>query len=197
MQQFRTAIEQQAGGYEKTAQGFYQQCTRNAEKFEVFTQFVKGCQTNGREIVDESSETKMVARANQAPPSAASAIRRKLSDDPRNVQLLMGLAQTYSRNRDYSMSQAVLNRAAEVSPNTASVYSLQGMDYLFLNDMERASERFRKALKINGRDPTGLWGQAGLYSAFGHKGRLSSAVGKARSAGQPLDPVHPFISSVR
>lgn len=196
-QQFKNALQTQASQFEKAAEGFYKQCLSNAEKFEVFTQFVKGCQSKGREQVDEASETKLVTRASQVAPPGATSIRRKLYDEPRNIKLLIQLSQVYSQNRDYAMAQAILNRAAEVSPNTAVIFGLQGSNSLFMNDLESAFQKFQKALKINSREATSLWGLAGLYNAFGYKTKLNSTLSKARSVGTPLPPVHPFVSSVR
>ncbi|MCB0385353.1 MAG: hypothetical protein KDD43_08170, partial [Bdellovibrionales bacterium] len=67
--QFKDVLSQQAGQYDQAAKQFFGQCIQNAEKFEVFTLFVRGCQSRGKIKVDEAKETQMYSRAQEkAPP---------------------------------------------------------------------------------------------------------------------------------
>lgn len=194
--QYQGLISKQASGYEVSAKKFFSQCVQTAEKFEVFTQFVKGCLSNGSLQIDESKESRISAKASDTSPQAAQGIRKQLYDKPRDVKLLVELSRAYTQNQDYSMAVLILSRASEIAPQDASLISAQGMNYLFMNDLESAQRSFQKALKMNGKDSGALWGLAGLYKEFKYGKKLAEIQKRARSAGRPAQPLHPYVQAV-
>lgn len=196
-QQYRAAIEQQAKQYDDVAAKFFKQCVDNSEKFEVFTNFTKGCQSNGNIQVDEESETKVLAQAAQNPPETTYKIRQKLYDRPRSVEILTELAQAYTEGADYPMSILILDRILEIEKNHSPSIALKGMNYLFMNDLEAAQGAFNTALKLNPDNAIALWGMAGLYNNFNFKSRLGPTLQKAKRAGSPKPPLHPWVRAIR
>lgn len=197
VQQYKAAIAQQASTYETTSKKFFDQCIKTAEKNDVFTNFVKGCQSSGDIQVDEESETQILTKAADSTPSATYAIRRKLYDQPRNTDLMIKLARAYAEGRDYAMSALICDRTLEINPNYAPALALKGVDYLYMNDLELAFDSFKKALKINPQDPNANWGIAGLYKEFNFRAKAGAAIEKAKRAGSPAEPIHPFVRAVR
>ncbi len=197
VQQYKNAIQQQASQYEQTAQKFFTQCEKNAEQFEVFTNFVKGCQSKGQILVDEESETQVLVQSAETTPPSVYGIRKQLFDRSRDPDILLKLAQAYAEGRDYSMSAIICDRILEVAPQYSPALALKGVNYLFMNNLELAYNSFKGALKINPGQSTALWGVAGLYKEFGFRAKLSSANEKARRAGNPMQPIHPFVRNIR
>jgi tetratricopeptide (TPR) repeat protein len=197
IQQYKTAIQQQASQYEQAALKFFTQCEKNAEQFEVFTNFVKGCQSKGQIIVDEESETQVLVQSAESTPPSVYGIRKQLFDRSRDPDILLKLAQAYAEGRDYSISSVICDRIIEIAPQYSPAFSLKGVNYLFMNNLELAHDSFKKALKINPGQSTALWGLAGLYKEFGFRSKLGSAIEKARRAGNPMQPIHPFVRNVR
>lgn len=197
VKQYKTAIMDQAKTYETTSNKYFNECIKNAEKFDVFTNFVKGCQTKGQILVDEESETQNLIQAAETVPPQTFEIRKKLYDESRSPELLYKLAQSYSEGRDYSMSVLICNRILEISPQYALAHSLKGTNYLFMNNLELAFDSFKKALKITPNQANAAWGIAALYKEFDFKSKVGAATEKAKRSGMPSSPVHPFVRSVR
>lgn len=197
VQQYKAAIQQQASQYETTSNKFFDQCEKNAEKSDVFTNFVKGCQSKGSIIVDEESETQTLVQSTDSAPPAVVGIRKQLYDRSRDPDILLKLAQAYAEGRDYSMSAIICDRIIEISPGYSPAWALKGVNYLFMNNFEMSFDAFKKALKINPSQSTALWGIAGLYKEFNFSGKLGSSTEKARRSGNPMNPIHPFIRNVR
>ncbi len=197
MKQYRVALAQQSGKFDKDATNYFKQCLSVGAKFEVFTQFMKGCQSKGRFVVNEAQETRVRARASDRSPPNADAIRKKLYDDSRNVNLLIQLAGAYTEIGDYSMAQLILQRASEIQTRDARPVALKGVNFMFMNELEKAKNEFKQALKIKRNDPTALWGMAGLYKEFNFTKKYRSTVSRAKRAGSPIAPLHPYIKSIR
>lgn len=195
--QYKGAIAQQAKTYETTSNKFFNECVKNAEKFDVFTNFVKGCQSQGQILVDEESETQVLIQAAENTPPQTFQIRKKLYDESRNPDLLLKLAQAYAEGRDYAMSVLICDRILEIQPTYAPAMALKGTNYMFMNNLELAFDSFKKALKSNPSQPTAAWGVAALYKEFNFKSKVGAAVEKAKRAGSPSSPVHPFVRAVR
>ena len=195
--QYKAAIAQQAKTYDTASNKFFNECIKSAEKFEVFTNFVKGCQSKGQILVDEESETQILIQAAENTPPQTFAIRKKLYDESRNPDLLLKLAQSYAEGRDYAMSVLICDRILEIQPQYAAAHALKGTNYMFMNNLELAFESFKKALKINSNQPNANWGIAALYKEFNFKSKVGPAVERAKRSGTPSSPVHPFVRSVR
>jgi len=165
--QYKQLIGQQAGQYKQKAKSFFDSCMSNAKKFEVFTQFVKGCQSLGTQAVDEVSEEKILAKAADSYPAEASEIRKKLFDNPRDVKLLMQLASAYYRTQDNAMSRLILSRVLEIQPGNADAEAQMGVVYQAMNDLESAKASYKSALKRNPRNAVAQQGLASLRRQFG------------------------------
>ncbi|MCB0393397.1 MAG: hypothetical protein KDD25_02485, partial [Bdellovibrionales bacterium] len=196
LKQFRAALSAEAKKYQTNASNYFKQCLSTGEKFEVFTQFMKGCLSSGKVAIDETQETRVRLRASESTPPQADAIRSKLYDDTRNTDLLIKLSESYTQVSDYSMAVLVLQRASEVAKRDSRVIALKGLNYLFMNELEKAKQEYTEALKVNGNDPTALWGMSALYKEFGFKSKYSSTVSRAKRAGRPLGRIHPFIQAI-
>src|SRR5690606_21767488 len=130
-------------------------------------------------------------------PPLSFAIRKRLYDESRNTHLLLKLAQTYAEGRDYAMSVLICDRVLEIQPKNASTLDIKGTKYLFMNNLESAYNSFKKSLVISSKQLTAAWGLAGLYKEFDFKSKVGPATEKAKRAGSPSSPVHPFIRAVR
>lgn len=194
--QYKQALETQAATFDKNAQDYFNQCVSNAEKFEVFTRFALGCQSRGKIKVDEAQETKLIARAQETDPKGAQEIRRQLFDQPRSIPLLERLAAIYLKGQDYAMAEMIYTRISEIETQSSRPLAMIGVVKLYKNELAEAKAWFDKALQKNAKEPVALWGIAGLYNAFHFQSHLGPALGKARAAGQPSGPLHPFIAKV-
>lgn len=194
--QYRQIIGQQSGQFRTKAKGFFKACLDTAEKAEVFTGFVKGCQSQGATQVDEAVEERISARAGEGSPRDAGEIRKKLFDAPRDTNLLMELAQSYLRSQDYAMARLVLSRSLEIKPNDARTEGVLGVTYMFMNDLESASETFKLALKHNRGEPTATYGLAALYRQFGFNSKFNQLQPRLKSASKPAGVLHPWMASL-
>lgn len=194
--QYRQIIAQQSGQFRTKAKGFFKACLDNAEKAEVFTGFVKGCQSQGNTQVDEAVEERLSARAGEGSPGDASAIRKKLFDAPRDVNLLMELAQSYLRAQDYAMARLVLSRSLEIKPNDAKTEGVLGITYMFMNDLETAAETFKLALKHDRNEANATYGLAALYRQFGFNQKFNQVQPRLKSVSKPAGVLHPWMASL-
>jgi tetratricopeptide (TPR) repeat protein len=194
--QFKQLIGQQVAQFKIKAKGFFGTCLQSAEKFEVFTSFVKGCKSQGEIQVDEALDERANAKASDLNPSGAAAIRKKLFDSPRNTDLLMQLASSYLRAQDPAMARLILSRVLEIKPNLASAEAGIGVALLHMNDLDGAAELFKKALKTKSKEPTALYGLAGLYKQYGFAGKLKVIKGRFAGVKPPQDFGHPFMSGL-
>ncbi|MFN7825388.1 MAG: tetratricopeptide repeat protein [Pseudobdellovibrionaceae bacterium] len=191
--QFQQLIAQQVTQFRNKSRGFFKSCTDNAEKFEVFTSFVKGCQSQGQVIVDEAVEERSMARASDTAPTESRAIRGQLFDQPRNVKLLVQLGESYVKVRDYAMARLIFSRALEIQAKNSQAMAWIGVTLMYLNDLESASEQFKATLKVNSREPLALYGLAALYKQFGFSVKSSQALGRIKGLPKPMGPVHPWM----
>lgn len=192
--QYKSLIAQQSGNFKQKAKAYFSACLQNAEKFEVFTGFVRGCQDPEGQMIDESVEERLALKASESAPREAAGIRLRLFDNPKNTQLLMELAQAYLKAQDYSLARVILNRVLELKPNYATAEAQMGVVFLFINDLESAQNIFKRALKHNSRDATALWGLAGLYKNFGFTAKYQALASRAQAAGRPAGITHPLMN---
>ena len=194
--QFQAALDSKAAVYDAAAKSFFDQCIQNAEKFEVLSRFALGCQSRGKLVVDEAQEVTVIARARDEDPPAAKPIRDKLFDQPRDVKLLLQLSDVYLKGQDFSMAELILNRAGEIEPENMNIVARVGVLKLYKNEPMDAKVQFEKALQKSPKEALALWGLAGLYNNFHFNTKLTQTLQKARGAGSPHGPVHPFIEKV-
>lgn len=194
--QYKQLIAQQVNQFRSKAKGFFKACMENAEKFEVFTGFVKGCQSPGTTQVDEAVEERLSVRASEGTPADAAMIRKKLFDSPRDINLLAELAQSYLRNQDYAMTRLIVSRILEIKPNDAKSEGLLGMTLMWMNDLGAAAETFMTALKHKRNEPMAVYGLAALYRQFGFTQKFAQIQPRLKSIPKPTGVLHPWISAL-
>ncbi|MFD1095472.1 tetratricopeptide repeat protein [Salegentibacter chungangensis] len=74
-----------------------------------------------------------------------------------NEEIYIQKAQIFSKRDNHKMAIQVLEMAIEVSPEPAEIYSLIGMEYLFLEDFENAKYSFMKCLETDEEDYSALY----------------------------------------
>lgn len=195
-QQYKTLIDQQSNQYRNKSKNFYKNCVTNAEKFDVFTFFVKGCSSMGSQLVDESNEQLKTSRSMDISPSESLSVRKKLFDNPRDPQLLLDLALVYIKAGDYKMSIAILNRVLEINRHFYKAQSWMGIVNMYLNDYETAHENFKQALKINKKDPLAVYGLASLYKQFAFLNKFKTYKNQAIGLSLPKGPIHPWMANL-
>ncbi len=94
----------------------------------------------------------------EAIDQARSILRR----DERNVAAMVAMAKANFRLERYELTKAVLERAAELSPERADIYFLFGLVAGENDETSRAISNFQKAIEYNGR----------FAEAYNHLGRL-------------------------
>ena len=196
VQQYKDAINTEAQKYDSQANKIFIQCVANGEKYDIFTRFSKACASYGAEIPSEAEDTQITTRPTEKTPPEAKDIRYKLFEDGRSVSLLTQLSEAYTRAGDYAMALLILSRATEIQPDNATLLSRMAMNELFMNSLDTGFAKTQRALKLNDRDATALWIQAGLYSEFKYSKKFSVALKKARAAGKPAGPTHPWVKKL-
>jgi tetratricopeptide (TPR) repeat protein len=194
--QFQTVLATKANQYDNSAHDYFDQCQTNAEKYEVLTRFALGCQSQGTLKVDEAQEVTITTQASETEPSGAGEVRKKLFDDPRNVRLLFQLSDLYFKAKDFAAAELVLSRASEIDPANKNCIARLGVIKLHKNELAEAKALFEKATAAPPVDALGYWGLAGLYHQFHFDKKFKETLAKARAAGRPNGPGHPFIDKI-
>ncbi|MGY5847610.1 tetratricopeptide repeat protein [Salegentibacter sp. HM20] len=74
-----------------------------------------------------------------------------------NEEIYIQKAQIFSKRDDHKMAIQMLKLALDVTEDEAEVYSLIGMEYLFLEDFEEAKYSFMKCLEADEEDYSALY----------------------------------------
>ena len=74
-----------------------------------------------------------------------------------NEEIFIQKANIYSKRDDHSNAIKMLGLALEITQDEADVYSLLGMEYLFLEDFENAKQSFMKCLEADEEDYSALY----------------------------------------
>lgn len=195
---YKQAIQTQSEEYRNKSNQYFKSCLSNAEKYEVFTLFVKGCRTGGDYLVDEAiDEIKIRKPAGAAKASAeVQAIRQSLLDKPDQPDLVKKLGQIYLRSQDYGMAKLAFNRYLEMKPQNAEALSWLGVIEMFNQDFEKAKNYFKSSLNLDKRAGLSLLGLASMYKKFGFQQLYSQISTKFPADRQPYTQVHPWIEEV-
>ncbi len=89
--------------------------------------------------------------------------RELSSRDPRDVDILLGIARIHWRLKEYSQGLSATEAAEAVAPDNPDVYILKGELYYFLNRPEDTAENYRKALNLGGGDRNLYYRLGNLY----------------------------------
>lgn len=74
-----------------------------------------------------------------------------------NEEIYIQKANIFSKKDLHKEAISMLNKALEITLDEADVYSLLGMEYLFLEDFEQAKESFIKCLEADDEDYSALY----------------------------------------
>ena len=77
--------------------------------------------------------------------------------DPMNEEIYIQKANIFSKKDDHEQAIQVLKKALELTDDVVDLYSLIGMEYLFLDQFEDAKEFFMKCLEEDIEDYASLY----------------------------------------
>ena len=163
-----------------------------AERFEVFTRYVQGCQEKGRKLVKEEADTIQVGNQKKfSPPKSARSLRTKLYDTPRDISVLKELANAYIQDGQYWVAMTIFNRILEIDEKSAAAMAGLGLSRMYVNDLDTAADWLKKAMKADASDAVAVWNLSGLYNEFGFKKRVKQLESKRRAVPKPK-VLHPM-----
>ncbi|MGB5943483.1 MAG: tetratricopeptide repeat protein [Leeuwenhoekiella sp.] len=77
--------------------------------------------------------------------------------EPNNEEIFIQKANIYSKQDNHKMAVQLLENALELSNTDADIYSLIGMEYLFMEDFQNAKFNFMKCLELDEDDYSALY----------------------------------------
>ena len=77
--------------------------------------------------------------------------------DGNNEEIFVQRANIYSKKDNHEAAIILLKRALELAEGSADIYSLLGMEYLFMDDFEMAKENFMKCVTVDQQDYSSLY----------------------------------------
>lgn len=189
---YRRELGKQAKQYIDGANSVFSQCMETAERFEVFTRYVQGCQEKGRKLVKEEADTIQVGNQKKfSPPKSARSLRTKLYDTPRDISVLKELANAYIQDGQYWVAMTIFNRILEIDEKSAAAMAGLGLSRMYVNDLDTAADWLKKAMKADASDAVAVWNLSGLYNEFGFKKRVKQLESKRRAVPKPK-VLHPM-----
>jgi adenylate cyclase len=115
-------------------------------------------------------------------------LARELAHNARDDALVarcVGLALAYLA-RDYDAALATVQRALELNSNSAQVVSSAAFVHVYVGRHQEALELFRRAMRLNPRDPEGGYTWGGVASSLLALDRLEEALDAARRSVQEM-----------
>jgi len=194
--QYKAAVKAQADEYRSKANNYFKMCLANAEKFEVFTLFVKGCRSNGDYIVDEAIDEVNVRKPAGKMTPDIKKIRKALLDKADQPELVKDLGLIYMRNQDYGMAKLAFNRYVEMRPGNAEGTALLGVIEMYSLDFEKAKNYFKVALQQDKNSGLSQLGLAALYKKFGFTKLFNETSAKLPTNRRQYAKLHPWIEEV-
>ncbi|NAS11367.1 tetratricopeptide repeat protein [Poritiphilus flavus] len=77
--------------------------------------------------------------------------------DGNNDEIYIQRANIYSKKDNHEAAVAMLQKALELSEGSLDIYSLLGMEYLFMDDFEKAKENFKVCVSFDQQDYSSLY----------------------------------------
>ncbi len=77
--------------------------------------------------------------------------------EPQNDEVYIQRANVFSKKGNHLEAINALNKALSVSDDPVDIYSILGMEYLFIDDVEKAKENFILSLENDGEDQSTLY----------------------------------------
>lgn len=83
--------------------------------------------------------------------------------EPTNEEIYIQKANIYSKRDNHEKAVELLKEALKYTDDLSDVYSLIGMEYLFMDDLELAKENFIKCLEVDIEDQSALYNVVYCY----------------------------------
>jgi tetratricopeptide (TPR) repeat protein len=83
--------------------------------------------------------------------------------EPTNEEIFIQKANIYSKRDDHEKAVELLQQALKYTEDYADVYNLIGMEYLFMDNLEKAKENFIKCLEEDIEDQSALYNVVYCY----------------------------------
>ncbi len=77
--------------------------------------------------------------------------------DAQNEEILIQRANIYSKKDNHEAAVALLQKALNLTSNSFDIYSLLGMEYLFMDDFKLAKESFMRCVDFDNQDYSSLY----------------------------------------
>ncbi len=77
--------------------------------------------------------------------------------DSKNEEIFIQRANIYSKKDNHEAAVALLTKALNLSENSFDIYSLLGMEYLFMDDFKLAKESFMRCVSFDEQDYSSLY----------------------------------------
>ena len=77
--------------------------------------------------------------------------------DSTNEEIYIQRANIYSKKDNHEAAVVLLNKALEMTEESFDIYALLGMEYLFMDDFERAKTHFMKCVSFDEQDYSSLY----------------------------------------
>ncbi|WP_339839976.1 tetratricopeptide repeat protein [uncultured Maribacter sp.] len=77
--------------------------------------------------------------------------------DNQNEEIYIQRANIYSKKDNHEGAVELLQRALSITTNSFDIYSLLGMEYLFMDNFEQAKESFMKCIEFDEQDYSSLY----------------------------------------
>lgn len=193
---YKQAISSQVNDYKSKSNQYFRSCLDNAEKFEVFTLFVKGCQTLGDYQVDDAKEEVIVRKPiNMLTPEIKN-IRASLMDNPDQLNLIVELGKIYIRGKNFGMAKLAMGRVLELKPNQPEALSYLGVVEMHNLDFSTAKSYFSKALELNPKSELSILGLTALYHKYQFKKLESKMSNRIQFNRAGYSQLHPWIDEI-
>lgn len=83
--------------------------------------------------------------------------------EPTNEEIFIQKANIYSKRDNHVKAVELLQEALKFTEDLADVYNLIGMEYLFMDDLEKAKENFKSCLEVDIEDQSALYNVVYCY----------------------------------
>ena len=193
---YKQAIGSQVSDYKSKSNQYFKSCLENAEKFEIFTLFVKGCQTFGDYQVDEAKEETIVRKPINKITAEVKKIRTSLMDNPNQINLIIDLGKLYIRTKNFGMAKLAMARVLELKPDNAEALGYLGVIEMHNLDFSTAKNYFSKSLAINQKSEIAILGLASLYRKYQFKKLDSQMSARIQFSKAPYAQLHTWIDEL-
>jgi tetratricopeptide (TPR) repeat protein len=83
--------------------------------------------------------------------------------EPTNEEIFIQKANIYSKRDNHVKAVELLQEALKYTEDLADVYNLIGMEYLFMDNLEKAKENFKSCLEVDIEDQSALYNVVYCY----------------------------------